>query len=152
MKVLAKNRRAGFDYELSERMTAGVVLSGAEVKSIKAGHVSLKGSFVTMRGGEAWLNNAHVTPYQPGGQTNAPDPTRVRKLLLHRKQLDELIGAKHAGQSVVPTTLLLDGRLVKLEVAIGKGKKQYDKRQSIKQRDTDRETRRAVEKFTSRNA
>ena len=152
MKVLAKNRRAGFDYELSERMTAGLVLSGAEVKSIKAGHVSLKGSFVTMRDGEAWLNNAHVTPYQPGGQNNAPDPTRVRKLLLHRRQLNELIGQKQSGQSLVPTALVLDGRLVKLELAIGKGKKRYDKRQTIKQRDTDRETRRAVQKFTSKNA
>ena len=152
MKVLAKNRRAGFDYELSERLTAGLVLSGAEVKSIKAGHVSLKGAFVTMRDGEAWLNNAHVTPYQPGGQNNAPDPTRVRKLLLHRRQLNELIGQKQSGQSLVPTALVLDGRLVKLELAIGKGKKRYDKRQTIKQRDTDRETRRAVQKFTSKNA
>ena len=152
MIVLAKNRRASFDYELADRLTAGLVLSGAEVKSIKAGHVSLKGSFVTLRDGEAWLNNVHVTPYQPGGQSATPDPTRQRKLLLHRKQIDQLFGEKQAGQSLVPTALLLDGRLVKLELAVGKGKKRYDKRQTIKQRETDRETQRAVEKFTQRNA
>ena len=152
MKVLAKNRRASFDYELADRLTAGLVLSGAEVKSIKAGHVSLKGSFVTLRDGEAWLNNAHVTPYQPGGQKAAPDPTRQRKLLLHRKQINDLLGEKQAGLSLVPTALLLDGRLVKLELAVGKGKKRFDKRHSIKQRDTDRETQRAVEKFSQRNA
>lgn len=152
MKVLAKNRRASYDYELADRLTAGVVLSGAEVKSIKAGHVSLKGSFVTLRDGEVWLNNVHVTPYQAGGQRNAPDPTRPRKLLLHRKQIDELLGHKQGGQSLVPTALLLDKRLIKLELAVGKGKKRFDKRQTIKQRETDRETQRAVDKFTSRNA
>jgi SsrA-binding protein len=152
MKVLAKNRRASYDYELADRLTAGVVLSGAEVKSIKAGHVSLKGSFVTLRDGEAWLNNVHVTPYQPGGQAQTPDPTRQRKLLLHRKQIDELLGEKQAGQSLVPTALLLDGRLIKLELAVGKGKKRFDKRHSIKQRTTDREIARDVEKFSKRNA
>jgi SsrA-binding protein len=152
MKVLSKNRRASFDYELGDRITAGLVLSGAEVKSIKAGHVSLKGSFVTLRDGEAWLNNVHVTPYQAGGQRVPPDPTRQRKLLLHRKQINGLLGEKQSGQSLVPTALLLDGRLVKLELAVGKGKKHYDKRHTIKQRETDRETQRAVEKFTSKNA
>jgi SsrA-binding protein len=152
MKVLDKNRRAAYDYELADRLTAGVVLSGAEVKSIKAGHVSLKGSFITLRDGEAWLNNVHVTPYQEGGQRNAPDPTRPRKLLLHRKQIDELFSHKQGGLSLVPTALLLDKRLVKVELAIAKGKKRFDKRQTIKQRETDRETQRAVEKFTSRNA
>lgn len=144
MKLLAKNRRATFDYELTERLVAGLALSGAEVKSIKNGHASLKGSFVTMREGEAWLNNAHVTPYQPGGQQAAPEPTRQRKLLLHRKQLDRLILEKRSGLSVVPTALLLQGNLIKIEIGIGRGKKRYDKREALKRRDTDRELARRV--------
>ncbi len=144
MKLLAKNRRATFDYQLTERLVAGLALSGAEVKSIKNGHASLKGSFVTLREGEAWLNNAHVTPYQPGGQATPPDPTRLRKLLLHRKQLDNLILEKRSGMSVVPTALFLDGNLIKLEIGIGRGKKRYDKRETIKRRDTSRELARRI--------
>ncbi|MEO7617394.1 MAG: SsrA-binding protein SmpB [Candidatus Saccharibacteria bacterium] len=144
MKLLAKNRRATFDYELTERLVAGLVLSGAEVKSIKNGHASLKGSFVTLREDEAWLNNAHVTPYQPGGQANAPEPTRLRKLLLHRKQIDNLITEKRGGMSVVPTALLLDGNLIKLEIGIGRGKKRYDKRETLKRRDNEREMARRI--------
>ena len=144
MKLLAKNRRASFDYELTERLVAGLALSGAEVKSIKNGHASLKGSFVTLREGEAWLNNAHVTPYQPGGQLSVPEPTRLRKLLLHRKQLDNLIKEKRGGMSVVPTALLLDGNLIKLEIGIGRGKKRYDKRETLKQRDMQRESARRI--------
>ena len=144
MKLLAKNRRATYDYELTERLVAGLALSGAEVKSIKNGHASLKGSFVTLREGEAWLNNAHVTPYQPGGQLSAPEPTRLRKLLLHRKQLDNLIIEKRGGMSVVPTALLLQGNLIKLEIGIGRGKKRYDKRETLKRRDNEREISRRI--------
>lgn len=144
MKLLAKNRRATYDYELTERLVAGLALSGAEVKSIKNGHASLKGSFVTLREGEAWLNNAHVTPYQPGGQLSAPEPTRLRKLLLHRKQLDNLIIEKRGGMSVVPTALLLQGNLIKLEIGIGRGKKRYDKRETLKRRDNEREIARRI--------
>ncbi len=144
MKLLAKNRRATFDYEITERLVAGLALSGAEVKSIKNGHASLKGSFVTLREGEAWLNNAHVTPYQPSGQASAPEPTRLRKLLLHRKQLNHLILEKRSGLSVVPTALLLQGNLIKLEIGIGRGKKRYDKRETLKQRDMTRELARRI--------
>lgn len=144
MKLLAKNRRATFDYEITERLVAGLVLSGAEVKSIKNGHASLKGAFVTLREGEAWLNNAHVTPYQPGGQATAPEPTRLRKLLLHRKQLNHLILEKRSGLSVVPTGLFLQGNLIKIEIGIGRGKKRYDKRETLKQRDMTRELARRV--------
>jgi len=146
MKLLAKNRRATYDYELTERLVAGLALTGAEVKSIKAAHASLKGSFVSLRGGEAFLTNAHVTPYQPAGHATAPDPTRGRKLLLHRRQLDELVAHKQSGLSVVPTALLLDHNLVKLEIGIGRGKKRYDKRQTIKQRDTARELSRTIKR------
>jgi len=144
MKLLAKNRRATFDYAIDERMVAGLSLTGAEVKSIKSGFASLKGSFVTLRDGEAYLNNAHVTPYKHAAHKETIDPTRLRKLLLHRKQLDQLIGHKQAGLSVVPTALLQEGRLVKLEIGIGRGKKRYDKRETIKRRDTERDLARGL--------
>lgn len=144
MKLLAKNRRATFDYEITERLVAGLELSGSEVKSMKAGHASLKGSFVILRGGEAWLNNAHVTPYQPSGQNQPQDPTRVRKLLLHRRQLNQLMSTKTEGYAIVPTALVQDGRYVKLEIGIGRGKKRYDKRQAIKRREASREASRQL--------
>jgi SsrA-binding protein len=146
MKVLAKNRRATFDYDIGERLIAGVSLSGPEVKSIKSGFASLKGSFIAIREGEAYLTNAHVTPYTHADHKSDIDPTRVRKLLLHRKQLEELIAHKQSGLSVVPTALLLDRRLVKVELGIGRGKKRYDKRETIKRRDTERELARQVKR------
>lgn len=146
MKLLAKNRRATFDYEITNRLVAGIALSGAEVKSIKSGAASLKGAFILIQQGEAYLTNAHVTPYQHAHQRAGIDPVRARKLLLHRKELDSLIASKQTGLSVVPTALLLDRRLVKLEVGIGRGKKRYDKREVIKQRDTDRELARHLKR------
>ncbi len=144
MKLLAKNKRATFDYEITDKIIAGLILVGPEVKSIKNGHASLKGSFIAIRDGEAYLTNAHVTPYNMAGNSNQPDPTRTRKLLLHQKQLQELIGNKTAGLSAIPMALLEHKRLIKLEVGIGRGKHKYDKREAIKKRDTEREARRAV--------
>lgn len=145
MKLLAKNRRATFDYAITERLVAGIALTGSEVKSLKAGHASLKGSFIALRDNEAYLNNSHISPYIHAGHTNL-DPTRARKLLLHRKQINELIASKQSGLSVVPTAFLLAGSLVKIEIGIGPGKKRYDKREAIKQRDTERETRRQLKR------
>lgn len=145
MKLLAKNRRATFDYEITERIVAGVSLTGADVKSAKAGHVSLKGSFIALRDGEAYLNNAHIAPYAKAA-TATGDPTAPRKLLLHRRQIDTLIGQKQNGLSVVPTALLLAGPYVKVEIGIGRGKKNYDKRAAIKSRETDREIRRNLKR------
>lgn len=144
MKVLAANRRARYDYEITERLVAGLVLSGAETKSTKMGHASLKGSFITIRDGEAYLNNAHITPYQPSGMQAVPDPTRSRKLLLHRRQLDALIDNRSHGLAAVPMALVLDKRFVKLEVGIGRGQKRYDKRAVIKSRETEREIARTL--------
>lgn len=144
MKLLAKNRRAGYDYQISDKLVAGLVLSGAEVKSAKLGHVSLKGSFVTIKNGEAWLNNAQFTPYNPAGTRALLDPTRPRKLLVHRKQLDELTAAKQRGKQLVALALLEERRLVKLEVGIGVSKKQYDKRETIKRRAQEREASREI--------
>ncbi len=146
MKVLAKNRRATFDYEITERLEAGLVLSGDEVKSLKAGHGSLKGSFVALRDNEAYLSNAHITPYSKASNKADIEPTRNRKLLLHRKQIDQLIVQKQSGLSVVPTALLLAGNLIKIEIGIGRGKKRYDKRETIKRRDTDREVARQLKR------
>jgi SsrA-binding protein len=146
MKLLAKNRRATFDYDITERIVAGVALTGAEVKSIKSGSASLKGSFIILQSGEAYLSNAHVTPYKHADHRDNLDPTRHRKLLLHRKQLDDLISQKQSGLSVVPTAFLQDRRLVKLEIGIGRGKKRYDKREVMKRRDTDREVARQLKR------
>jgi SsrA-binding protein len=146
MKLLAKNRRAHFDYEITEHIIAGLSLTGNEVKSIKAGFASLKGAFISLHEGEAYLTNAHVTPYAHAAHKADINPTRNRKLLLHRRQLDELIAHKQTGLSVVPTALLLGGSLIKLEIGIGRGKKRYDKREAIKRRDTDREVARTLKR------
>jgi SsrA-binding protein len=144
MKLLAKNRRATFDYEVTDKLVAGVVLSGAEVKSAKLGQVSLKGSYITVKDGEAWLNNAHFTPYNRAGNRSGLDPTRTRKLLLHRKQINELLGKKQGGLQLIPLALLEERRLVKVEVGIGRGKKRYDKRETIKRRTQEREANRQI--------
>lgn len=141
MKVLAKNRRANYDYAITDKLLAGLVLAGHEVKSAKLGQVSLKGSFINIREGEAWLTGAHFTPYNHTGNKSALDPTRTRKLLLHKAQLNTLIGHKQSGMQIIPLALLEERRLVKLEIGIGKGKKHYDKRESIKKRDMERSAR-----------
>ncbi|MDB5178937.1 MAG: SsrA-binding protein [Patescibacteria group bacterium] len=146
MKLLAKNRRATFDYEITKRIVAGISLNGDEVKSIKSGAASLKGAFIALHEGEAYLTNAHVTPYQHAAHKDMLEPTRNRKLLLHRDQLDRLIAEKQSGLSVVPTALLQDRRLIKLEIGIGRGKKRYDKRETIKRRDTSREVARQLKR------
>jgi SsrA-binding protein len=141
MKVLAVNRRARYDYQIEDQLVAGLALTGAETKSAKLGHASLKGSFVQLRNGEAWLMGSQFTKYQ-GNKDQ--DPTRVRKLLLHRKELDGLAVKKREGFSIVPTALVQDGRYVKLELGVGRGKKQYDKRRVIKEREAAREAARRV--------
>jgi SsrA-binding protein len=146
MTVLAKNRRATFDYELTDRLVAGLVLSGSEVKSLRAGHGSLKGSFIALREDEAYLMGAHITPYSHAADKTLLDPTRQRKLLLHRREISRLIAAKQAGLSVVPTVLITNHRLVKIEIGIGRGKKQFDKRQTIRRRDTERDVARQVKR------
>lgn len=147
MKLLAKNRRAVFDYEIQLRIIAGIALSGDEVKSIKAASVSLKGSYVVLHENEAFLLNAHVTPYALSSKKATIDPTRSRKLLLHRKQLNDIIVMKQSGLSVIPTALLLDRKLVKLEIGVGRGKKQYDKRNAIRNRDVNRELSRQLKHY-----
>lgn len=145
MANLVFNKRASFDYEILETFQAGLALEGQEVKSAKNAHVSLRESFVTVHGNELFLTNAHITPYKYAGQLTGYSPTRPRKLLLKRSEIKRLIGkVRTQGLTLVPIKLYTKGRLVKLEFGLGKGKKKFDKRESIKKRDTEREVRRAL--------
>ena len=140
------NRRARFDYELGEEIVAGLVLTGAEVRAARDGHVQLKGAFVSLRNDELWLNNASFSlRLNVRGQANSKSvDTSARKLLASRKQIDRFAAAKQQGLTIVPTKLLTNGRFIKIVIALGRGKKRYDKRETIKHRDQDRETRRQL--------
>jgi SsrA-binding protein len=144
IKVVATNRKAAHDYFLEERLEAGIVLHGSEIKSVRAGQVSLKEAYVRIEDGEAWLINAHIAPYDPASLQNH-EPRRTRKLLLHRKQIarafDEL---KQRGYTLVPTRLYLKRGRAKLEIALAKGKRQYDKRRELAKREAAREIERAL--------
>ncbi len=145
MKTLAINKRAKFDYEFIEKYEAGLVLTGQEVKSIKTGHISLKGSFVTNKGGELYLTNANVPPYKFAGKLPGYDPTRPRKLLLRKAEIKKLLGkTKTQGLTLVPFRVYTKKRLIKLEFVVGRGKKKFDKREDIKKRDAKRKAQRAI--------
>jgi len=144
MKVLADNKKAFFEYEITDRLEAGVILTGQEVKSIKSGNINLKGSYVVAKQGEIYLIGCHIPPYQP---KNVEDylPERSRKLLLKRKEVDRLIGiSKEKGLTLIPLKVYTRRGLVKIEVGIARGKKRFDKRESIKRRDIDRDLRRSL--------
>lgn len=139
------NRRASFDYALDEDLVVGVSLTGREVRAARDGRVQLKGSFVTIRNNELWLNNASFSlKLNSKGEGETTVDTSPRKLLAKRKQIDELADRKQAGMTIVPLRLLTQGRFIKLVIALGKGKKNYDKRQTIKKRDQERENARAL--------
>ena len=140
------NRRARFDYELGEEIVAGLVLTGPEVRAARDGHVQLKGAFVSLRNDELWLNNTSFSlRLNVRGQANTKSvDTSARKLLASRKQIDRFAAAKQQGLTIVPTKLLTNGRFIKIVIALGRGKKRYDKRETIKRRDQDRETRRQL--------
>lgn len=139
MKVVATNKKAGFEYFILDKFVAGIALEGSEVKSIRAGSVSINDTYVSLRNGEAYIINMYIKPYAYA-KTFVPEERRSRKLLLNKSELKELIGAvSQKGQTVVPLKLFFEGNLVKLEIAICKGKKLYDKRETIKKRDLERE-------------
>lgn len=145
MNVLAKNKQAYFDYAIERELEAGIVLTGQEVKSVKVGDVSLRGAHVTIHKGEAFLVNAHVSPYKYAGSLQGYEPTRSRKLLLKRKEISSLIGkAKEQGMAVVPLEMYVKRGLVKVRLGIGRGKKKYDKRESIKKREDERKISRMM--------
>jgi SsrA-binding protein len=139
------NRRASFDYALNDELTAGIVLTGREARAARDGRVQLKGSFVTIRNNELWLNNASFSlALNTKGTHETSVDTSPRKLLAQRRQIDELSARKQDGMSIVPLRLLTQGRHIKLVIALGKGKKNYDKRQAIKKRDQAREVKRML--------
>lgn len=139
------NRRASFDYTLDDDLTVGVVLTGREARAARDNRVQLKGSFVTIRNDELWLNNASFSlALNTKGQHETTVDTSPRKLLASRKQINALAERKQTGMSIVPLRLLTQGRYIKLVIALGKGKKNYDKRQAIKKRDQDRDTSRSL--------
>jgi len=145
MAAFAENRKAFFDYEILEKFEAGLVLSGAEVKSIKNGRMNLAGSYVNFHNGELFLINAFIAPYQPKNQPADYDPTKSRKLLMRKKEIGFLAGKiKTKGLTLVPLKVYNKGRKIKLEIAICRGKKQYDKRSVIKKREAEREIERKI--------
>jgi len=143
-KTITLNRKAHHDYSVEESMEAGIVLSGTEIKSLRAGKVSLSQSFARPERGELWLLNAYIAPYEAGNRYNH-EPTRPRKLLLHRDEIDRLAGkATQKGFTLVPLRLYLKKGLAKLELGLARGKKLYDKRESIAQRQAKREIERTL--------
>jgi SsrA-binding protein len=143
-RLVAQNRRARHDYAISETFEAGLVLSGTEVKSLRAGRATLGESYATIKDGEAWIVNLHIPEYHAGTWTNHP-PRRTRKLLLHRKELSELARAvDQKGMALVPLSLYFKDGYAKVELGLGVGRKTYDKRQAIAARDAKREEDRAV--------
>ena len=140
------NRRARFDYELEDDIVAGLVLTGIEARAARDGHIQLKGSFVTIKNDELWLNNASFSlKINERGQVSARTvDTSPRKLLASRKQIDLLSDRKKQGMTIVPTKLLTNGKFIKIVIALGKGKKKYDKRETIKRRQQDIESKRMI--------
>ena len=146
VKVIATNRKARFEYFLLEHYEAGLALQGSEIKSIRAGQVSLTEAYVRVEGREAWLMEAHIAPYAQANRYNH-DPKRPRRLLLHRKEIRELWDAvRQKGVTIVPTRVYLKEGRAKLEIAIAKGKKLYDKREAIARREAEREIERQMQR------
>jgi SsrA-binding protein len=144
MKIVAQNRKAFHDYFIEEAFEAGIVLTGTEVKSLRDGKANLKDSYVIVKDSEAFLLNCHISPYTHGNIMNH-DPTRTRKLLLHRKEIIRLQGlAAQKGFSLVPLKIYFKESRAKVEIGLVKGKRQYEKRESIKKKEADREIERAM--------
>jgi SsrA-binding protein len=146
IKIISNNRRASYEYELGERYEAGIVLTGGEIKSIRAGHVDLRDAYVFIRNGEAWLLQAHIGAYALAtGFSAAADEKRERKLLLHKKEIAEIArGTEQKGFTTVATKMYLKKGRAKVEIALARGKKQYDKRQTVAKRDAQRDIERAI--------
>ena len=144
IQVISLNRRARHDYFIEDTIEAGIVLKGTEVKSLRAGKVNIRDSFARVENGEVFLYDLHISPYEQGNRFNH-DPLRVRKLLLHKREIRRLIGkTKEEGFTLIPTRLYFSQGKCKVELAIAKGKKLYDKRESIARRDATRRARRAL--------
>ena len=144
-RALATNRRARYDYFISETFEAGMVLLGSEIKSAREGRINIAEGYVYIKIGEAWLENANIAPYAPAGEHGPHDPTRPRKLLLKKKQLNYLDEQVHRdGLTVIPLKVYIKNRVAKLLIGLAKGKRQVDRRNTIKERDAKREIDRAM--------
>lgn len=147
-KLIANNKKAYFDYFIEETFEAGIELHGTEVKSLRMGHCSIKESFIEVDNGEVFIHQMHISPYEKGNIFNK-DPLRVKKLLLHKSEINKILGqSKMKGYTVVPLKVYFKGSLVKVEIALARGKKLYDKRESIAKKDQQRE---AMKEFKVRN-
>ncbi|WP_102028625.1 SsrA-binding protein SmpB [Salirhabdus sp. Marseille-P4669] len=143
-KVIAQNRKANHDYFIEETYEAGIVLKGTEIKSIRNGRVNLKDAFARIHNGEVFLSNMHISPYEQGNRFNH-DPLRTRKLLLHKGEINKLIGlTQQQGYSLVPLKMYIKNGVAKILIGLGKGKKKYDKRDDLKQKQAKRDIERAM--------
>ncbi|OGL38301.1 MAG: SsrA-binding protein [Candidatus Schekmanbacteria bacterium GWA2_38_11] len=146
VKTVCTNRKAYHDYFLTETFEAGISLKGTEVKSLRDGKANLKDSYATIKDGEMYLMNCHISPYSAGSRENPP-PTRTRKLLMHRREIERLLGkTKEKGFTLVPVKIYFKKGYAKVELALGKGKKLFDKRRAIKEKESKREIERALKK------
>lgn len=149
--VLAQNKKARHDYTILETYEAGIVLTGTEIKSVRNGRINLKDGFARVRNGEVWLENVHISPYEQGNQFNV-DPLRNRKLLLRKKEIGKLLGATQgSGITLVPLRVYLKHGFAKLLLGVAKGKHTYDKRETLKRRDQDRELQRVMKNHEAKN-
>jgi SsrA-binding protein len=144
-KPLVQNRKASHDYFIEDTYEAGMVLTGTEIKSLRGGRANLNDAFATIRNGEIFLHNMHISPFEQGNRFNPSDPTRARKLLLHKAQIHKLLGlSKQEGYTLVPLKVYIRNGYAKCLIGVGKGKKLYDKRQAAAKRDAQREIQRAL--------
>jgi SsrA-binding protein len=147
IKIVATNRKAYHDYHIIETIEAGIVLTGTEIKSVREGKISLRDGYATVRNGEVWLINVHIAPYSHGNRDNH-DPRRERKLLLHRREINRLIGkVNERGWTIVPLRMYLRRNKAKVELALVRGKRLHDKRDTIARRDADRDLQRALKEY-----
>jgi len=148
IKIISDNRKSRFLYEILETYEAGIELVGTEVKSIRAGRVNLQDGYGIIRNGEAWLLNVHISPYNASAQYFNHDPRRTRKLLLHKKEINKLIGLlEQQGLTLVPLKMYFKKGLVKISLGVGKGKKLHDKRETLKRRQDERDMARALKRY-----
>jgi len=143
-KIIVKNRKALFNYEVKDSFVAGIVLLGVETKSVRHGEIDLKGAFVTVKDGEVYLTNAHIKPYKHAGDIASYDPDRSRKLLLNKAEILKIFAAKDAGLTVVPLAVELHGKFIKLRIGTARGKRKTDKRNVIRERDISRDIDRDI--------
>ncbi|MFD2114944.1 SsrA-binding protein SmpB [Paenibacillus yanchengensis] len=144
-KQLAQNRKASHDYFIEETFEAGMVLKGTEIKSLRNARANISDAFATIRNGEIFIHNMHISPFEQGNIHNPTDPTRTRKLLMHKEQIRKLLGqSKQEGYSIVPLKVYIRNGYAKLLLGLGKGKKQYDKRETAAKRDAQREIQRVL--------